>query len=115
MELVIVAGTEDPRFPPLQLADLAELTIDVSILSPFERAVSLETIIPGRHGVLVQKGGKRGLFLPQVWSESGWSKEEFLKALCEMKAGIRTERLDDPTLEWYVFETETVGGKAVTA
>ena len=42
----------------------------------------------GTHGVIIKKGIQSGVFLPQVATETGWSKEEFLSQLCFQKAGL---------------------------
>ncbi len=42
----------------------------------------------GRHGIYIKKGYNSGTFLPQVATETGWSKEEFLGHCSRDKAGI---------------------------
>jgi MEMO1 family protein len=67
------AAFEDPRFAPLTLEHVAEVTIEVSVLSPLEEvpAVSPEALAselrPGRDGVVLAAEGRRGTFLPDVW------------------------------------------------
>jgi AMMECR1 domain-containing protein len=56
-------------------------------LTPFTRINNADEIVLGRDGVIVKKGGKQAVFLPQVATETGWSKEEFLDQLC-YKAGL---------------------------
>lgn len=87
--VAISAAREDPRFPPLTAAELDGLEVEVSILGP------LEAIDPqdpaafeiGRHGLVVEQGHRRGLLLPQVATEWGWDREEFLSQTC-VKAGL---------------------------
>jgi uncharacterized protein (TIGR00296 family) len=71
------------RFAPITLADMDDIEIEISVLSPLERVDNVEQIEIGQHGLLITKGGHRGLLLPQVASERGWSREVFLEALCD--------------------------------
>jgi uncharacterized protein (TIGR00296 family) len=41
----------------------------------------------GRHGLTVELGGAKGLLLPQVAAERGWTREQFLDHTC-LKAGL---------------------------
>ena len=83
------AASEDPRFPPVAADELPELSIEVSVLGPLEdidpRDPSAITI--GRHGLVAEQGLRRGLLLPQVAIEWGWTPERFLRQTC-LKAGL---------------------------
>lgn len=89
----ISAATEDPRFPPIHLEELAKSIVEISILTPPElvRVASpseyLEKIEIGRHGLIAERGPYRGLLLPQVAVDQRWDVEEFLSHTC-MKAGL---------------------------
>jgi AmmeMemoRadiSam system protein A len=83
----ISAATADPRFTPVTLAELAEVRIEISVLSPLELVKSVEDIEIGVHGVLLNHEGRRGLLLPQVATEHGWDREQFLQQVCR-KAGL---------------------------
>jgi AmmeMemoRadiSam system protein A len=80
------AALEDPRFRPVQPQELAEIEIELSILSPLEE-ITLERIEIGRHGLFVTQGGVRGLLLPQVATQYGWTPLRFLEETCA-KAGL---------------------------
>ncbi|MBI2921286.1 MAG: AmmeMemoRadiSam system protein A [Planctomycetes bacterium] len=80
------AALEDPRFDPVAPPELAGLSYEISILSALRRAAANE-VRAGLHGVLLSRGGRRGLLLPQVATEHGWDTETFLDACCE-KAGL---------------------------
>ncbi|SDO04097.1 AmmeMemoRadiSam system protein B [Pseudomonas jinjuensis] len=86
------AATEDPRFLPLSEAEWAETRLEVSLLSPIHyRACpdvdsALELIEPGVHGVVLEGGGQRSTFLPQVWQQLP-DPREFLQQLLQ-KAGL---------------------------
>lgn len=83
---------DDPRFPPLERAELAALEIDVSLLSALEpvpapsRSVLLEQLVPHLHGLVLEAGGRRATFLPKVW-ESLPEPARFVAGLMA-KAGL---------------------------
>ena len=62
----IAAATRDPRFPPVSPRELDDLTIDVSVLYPSEPIQSITELDPQRYGVIVQRGSRRGLLLPDI-------------------------------------------------
>jgi len=80
------AAFHDPRFAPLTAGELANIDIEISVLSPLEPVVPGEIEI-GRHGVVLEARGRRAVFLPQVASEQGWDRETLLDQLC-LKAGL---------------------------
>ena len=71
----------------MTIQELPLLSVDVSVLTPLEPVTDLERIEVGRHGLVVTRGGRRGLLLPQVAVEWGWSRDEFLRQTCR-KAGL---------------------------
>jgi AmmeMemoRadiSam system protein A len=81
------AAFQDPRFPPLTSADLPHLSLEISVLTPFEPVTDPSTIEIGRHGLVVEEGPARGLLLPQVATEHAWTREQFLDHTC-IKAGL---------------------------
>lgn len=105
-DMAIEAAVDDPRFPALSLLELKEVQIEVSVLSPLEKVPSADKIELGKHGVLVRRGNQSGVFLPQVASETGWSKEEFLNNLCAHKAGLAQNAWKDKNTELYIFNAE---------
>jgi len=79
------------------------------VLSPLKKVKSADEIkIPG-DGVIVKSGFNSGVYLPQVATETGWSKEEFLTSLCAQKAGLRPDAWKDPATELYTFTAEVFG------
>ena len=64
------------------------MTVEVSILTPPQPIRSAREIAAGRDGVVLQKDGHGGVFLPQVWQETGWTRVEFLRELAAQKAGL---------------------------
>ena len=81
------AAFEDPRFAPVGRHELAALSLEVSVLSGFVPVSDFRTIQIGRDGLVAERGLRRGLLLPQVAPEFGWSVEEFLSHTC-IKAGL---------------------------
>jgi len=110
-DMAIEAAVGDPRFMPLRLSELKDIEIEISALSPLERVDSADKIEMGKHGVLVRKGFNSGVFLPQVATETGWSKEEFLSNLCAHKAGIPADAWKDKSTEIYIFSAEVFSEK----
>lgn len=105
-DMAVEAATGDPRFPPVRAGELKNIDIEISVLSPLERVSSADKIEMGVHGVLVRRGFNSGVFLPQVATETGWSKEEFLSQLCSQKAGLPADAWKDKNTELYVFTAE---------
>ena len=100
------AALRDPRFAPLRPEELAGLEIEVSLLSPIH-PIRAEEVEIGRHGLLVERGLRRGLLLPQVATEHRLSRELFLAETC-VKAGLPRESWKDPETHLYGFECEIV-------
>jgi AmmeMemoRadiSam system protein A len=81
----IHAATMDPRFSPVVRSELDELDYSVDILSPPEKIDSPDKLDPKKYGVIVEKGGLRGLLLPDL--EGVDTVEEQLR-IAALKAGI---------------------------
>jgi AmmeMemoRadiSam system protein A len=75
------AAFRDPRFAPVTVDELAELQIEISVLS-LMAPIKPEEVEVGRHGLMVTFGHARGLLLPQVPLEWGWNREKFLSETC---------------------------------
>jgi AmmeMemoRadiSam system protein B/AmmeMemoRadiSam system protein A len=82
-----VWAAQDPRFPRLKAAELGSLEVEVSVLSPAHPVAGPGAIEVGKHGVILEKGGHRALFLPQVAPEQGWDRRTMLDHLAR-KAGL---------------------------
>ena len=80
------AALEDPRFEPVAEHELDRLELEISVMSPLQ-PIRPEDVVVGRHGLLISRGMRRGLLLPQVATEYGWDAEEFLAQTC-CKAGL---------------------------
>jgi AmmeMemoRadiSam system protein A len=88
------AALEDPRFDPVRPDELAEIDIELSIMSPAKEIAPGE-IEAGKHGLIVSRGVRRGLLLPQVATERSWGHQRFLEETCA-KAGMDREAWKDP-------------------
>jgi AmmeMemoRadiSam system protein A len=84
------SATADPRFDPLEAAELDRLELEISVLGVLEAIEGPEEIELGRHGLVVEHGAARGLLLPQVAVEWRWSREVFLAETCR-KAGLQPD------------------------
>ena len=62
----VAAATRDPRFAPLPLPELAELELEISIIGKEEKALSEADLDPERYGVVVRRGDRTGVLLPNV-------------------------------------------------
>jgi uncharacterized protein (TIGR00296 family) len=81
------------------------LSLEISVLTPFERVRDPAEIEVGRDGLYVVRGAYSGLLLPQVPGEYGWDREEFLEKTCR-KAGLPEDAWRDPETEIFRFEAE---------
>jgi AmmeMemoRadiSam system protein A len=88
-ECAVWAALEDRRFPPVKKAELSELTLEISVLSPLFD-IAPENIEIGTHGLLVSRDNVRGLLLPQVPVQWKWNREQFLEETCR-KAGLPSD------------------------
>ncbi|KXA96229.1 hypothetical protein AKJ37_05755 [candidate division MSBL1 archaeon SCGC-AAA259I09] len=122
-DAAIDAATGDPRFSPLGLEELGEVTVEVSVLTtPGKIEVEdpkkyREEVEIGRDGLIVSYRGRNGLLLPQVPLDRGWDAEEFLSQTC-MKAGATPDCWLDRDVEIQkfsaqVFKEEGPGGEVV--
>ena len=102
----LLSATDDPRFRPMNHAELADVHIEISVLTPMRLAHSPDEVIVGKHGVMIRAGGRGGLFLPQVPKEQGWDRDEYLSTLCWMKAGLPADAWRKPEVQLYLFEAE---------
>lgn len=110
MDVAISSAFSDPRFPPLQRAEFADIQIEISVLSPFEDVpadIAVERIVIGRHGLLVSQGLCRGLLLPQVAPRYGWDVGEFAREVC-LKAGLSPDAWQNGA-RIQMFEAEIFG------
>ena len=110
--MAISSATQDPRFTAdrITLSELDALHIEISVLSPMEKTDDPLGLELGVHGIYITDGYQSGCFLPQVATETGWSKEEFLDFCCTHKAGLRPGAWrDDPNVKVFLFTADVFG------
>lgn len=99
----------DPRFEPATPGELPLLDLEVSVLSPFEPVTDpLRAVKVGVHGLLVERGHRRRLLLPQVPAEWGWDVNAFLAHSCR-KAGLPADAWRDAGTTVSTFTAEVFG------
>jgi len=110
-DMAIASSSKDPRFPPLSVDELKDIDIEISVLSIPKKTTNIDEIKMGTHGVIIKKGFHSGVFLPQVATETGWSREEFLSNLCSHKAGLPADAWKDKSTQVYIFSAEVFSEK----
>ncbi|MCH8964359.1 MAG: AmmeMemoRadiSam system protein A [Planctomycetes bacterium] len=110
LQQVAVSASHDPRFSgrPITPADLPGIEIEISVLSEPEETDDPLSLELGRHGLLIENPAGRGCFLPQVATEFGWSKEQFLARCCSEKAGLHAEAWKQPETRVLLFAVELI-------
>ena len=100
----VAACSSDSRFPPVAAGELDVIDIEISLLGPLEAIAGPQEISVGRHGLVVERGWRRGLLLPQVAAEWGWDAETLLSHTC-LKAGLAHDAWRKGAQVWR-FEAE---------
>ena len=105
--LAAIVCDSDPRFAPVAPRELGDIDVEISVLTPEREIRSIEEIEVGRHGLIIERGERRGLLLPQVATEHGWDRDALLAHVC-LKASL-------PEDAWrhdariFVFEAQVFG------
>ncbi|MBI4430536.1 MAG: AmmeMemoRadiSam system protein A [Candidatus Omnitrophica bacterium] len=105
-ELAVASASRDFRFPALDQSEWPGIRIEISVLSPLTRILSPNDMEIGRHGIVVKKDGRTGVYLPEVAPEAGWSKEEFFRRCAKDKAGLSEDEIEGA--EIYVFSSQKI-------
>jgi uncharacterized protein len=107
-DMAVSSATEDPRFvhDPITQSEVPQLTIEISVLSPMKKIANPLDMKLGVDGIYVRRGWAAGCFLPQVATETGWSKEEFLSYCCAEKAGLSADAWKKPGTDVFTFTAE---------
>ncbi len=108
----ILSAVEDTRFPSLTIEELPDLLIGINVLSSMEPSKP-EYIKIGKHGLMIKKGFKGALFLPEVAVSNDWDLKTFLNELC-LKAELNEGSWNDRETELYVFKSESWSEHEIT-
>jgi MEMO1 family protein len=92
----------DPRFSQLTKEEYQKTEFEITVLGPLKRIHDITEIILGRHGIYIKKDNYSGTMLPQVATENGWTREQFLGYTARDKTGIGWEGWKDAEL--YIYE-----------
>lgn len=103
--MAIKAAFQDPRFPALGKDELAGVSLEISVLTPFESVKDFKDIVVGRDGLVISRGYYQGLLLPQVPVEEGWNRDEFLEYTCQ-KAGLSPGCWKHPETKVFKFSAQ---------
>lgn len=106
-EMAIASAMHDHRFEPVELEEMEEISIEISVLTPLKKINNIHEIVLGKHGIYIKKGGCSGTFLPQVADKTHWTLEEFLGHCAEDKAGIGWNGWKDADI--YTYEAIVFG------
>ncbi|MFY1112252.1 MAG: TIGR00296 family protein [Methanosarcinaceae archaeon] len=119
VDSAISAATRDPRFPPVGKAEMKDIVVEVTVLTPPEKIDAIPEELPelieiGRHGLIVKQGFYQGLLLPQVAPENNFDALDFLSHTC-MKAGLSPDAwLTGAEVYWFegqIFKEKEAGGE----
>lgn len=106
--MVVAAACDDPRFAPVEPAELPSIALEISVLSEPRRLpepVRPSCITVGRDGLVVRRERRIALLLPQVAAEYAWEPETFLAAVCR-KAGLPPGSWQEPGTEVLTFQAD---------
>jgi len=103
-DCTVESATRDQRFPPMHPGQDQTVSIEISVLTPPQKIGSITQIEIGKHGLIISKGLRRGVLLPQVPVEWGWNRDDFLKAICQ-KAGLPEDAWKEGA-DLYIFSAQ---------
>jgi len=111
MRRVIDSAINDYRFPRVTKDELNSIDIEISVLTPPRPVVKWTDIVLGRDGIIMEKGTRRAVFLPQVATEQKWDLETTLNNLA-LKAGLSADEWRSKT-GFMVFQADVFGEKSL--
>lgn len=103
-DVAILAALQDNRFPPINLEELNEIDISISVLGTFRKVIDINDIELGIHGIYMIKNGRKGSFLPQLAIDNDWNLDEFLGHCAQDKMGLNWN--DWKGSDLFMFESE---------
>jgi AmmeMemoRadiSam system protein B/AmmeMemoRadiSam system protein A len=114
-EAAVRSVLDDVRFPPVSPRELEHLSLEVWLLHSPERVRAggedrVAAVQVGKHGLIVARGGQRGLLLPGVAVEHDWDARRFLEQTC-VKAGLHPSLWKDDGTAVFTFEGDVFHGR----
>lgn len=106
-QMAIAAAFQDTRFEPVELPEMTDIDVEISVLTTLKPIKSIDEFELGKQGIYMIKGNRSGTFLPQVANDTKWSKEEFMGHCARDKAGIGWDGWKDAEL--YTYEAFVFG------
>ena len=115
-EAAVQAAQHDPRFSPVRQSELKNISIEISVLSEPFPLNSYDEIEIGKHGLILNEKGRRGLLLPQVPVEHHMNRDQYLDAICQ-KSGFtagywRTKQIELNAFTATVFSDSSIISKS---
>lgn len=107
IDMTQAAASRDTRMAPVSITELADIALDITVVSPLVKAQEPLRLEIGKHGLHIARGRRRGVLLPQVASERNWDMETFLCQAC-LKAGLNKEAWCDPATDVHWFTALTI-------
>ena len=102
VEMAAAAAGQDPRFSPVRPGELEGLELEISLLTT-PQPTTADAVRVGSDGLLIRRGPRGGLLLPQVPVEQGWDREQFLEGICR-KAGLPPGAWREPDCRLFSFQ-----------
>lgn len=99
------AAYKDPRFLPLEVGDLFDVTLEIAIIDN-PRPLGSSPVTPATSALMVSRGGRREVFLPGALEGMADGDQEALERL-RSKVHIDADESRDPE-EWTIFDVEIV-------
>jgi AmmeMemoRadiSam system protein B/AmmeMemoRadiSam system protein A len=96
-QMTVAAAAHDPRFLPVTKSELPDIDIEISVLTKPSKLKDPMAVRVGTDGLIIEKDGRRGVLLPQVPTEQGWNKMQYLEGICH-KAGLPPDAWKDANL-----------------
>ena len=106
--LALDSAFRDSRFSPVTAAEVKDLDVEVSVLTPMAAVPGPDAIVPGRDGVVLRVGDRSAVFLPQVATEQGWNRAALLDNLAR-KAGLPPSAWRDKNARFLTFQADVFG------
>ena len=110
--MAVASVTQDYRFAynPVSLKEMDKIDVKISVLSDLKKVNTIDEIEIGKHGIWITQGGRSGTYLPEVATEMGWNKIEFLEHCCVEKAGLSKDAWQTGA-DIYVYSSQIFGEK----